>query len=217
MDSKDYISRYIETYAFDENLVGRHMVFIAGPRQTGKTWLAKQWLKKKACSELYFNWDDIGTRQAYRSDSRFFESPARSVGIRDPWIAFDEIHKFRFLVTGSARLDLFRKAGDSLVGRYNLFHMMPLCVNEIAGAPISSCFLQESAYDVMVSAFENHVSRATPHEILEVCDALKRYGPFPEPFLKQNERFCRKWHQDYISLFTCPANHVSLVNAEPGR
>lgn len=218
MDSKDYISRYIETYAFDEDLVGRHMIFIAGPRQTGKTWLAKQWLKKKACSELYFNWDDIGTRQAYRSDSRFFESPARSVGIRDPWIAFDEIHKrnqwrdilkgaydifgeeFRFLVTGSARLDLFRKAGDSLVGRYNLFHMMPLCVNEIAGAPISSCFLQESAYDAMVSAFENHISRATPHEISEVCDALKRYGPFPEPFLKQNERFCRKWHQDYISL-----------------
>jgi predicted AAA+ superfamily ATPase len=218
MDSKKHIFRHIESYAFDENLIGRHMVFIAGPRQTGKTRLAKQWLEKKACSQLYFNWDDIGTRQAYRSDSRFFESPARSVGIRDPWIAFDEIHKrslwrdilkgaydifgeeFRFLITGSARLDLFRKSGDSLVGRYNLFHMMPLCVNEITDAPVSSCFLQESDYDAMVGAFKTHISHATLPETSEACESLKRYGPFPEPFLKQNERFCRKWHQDYISL-----------------
>ncbi len=218
MVSKNHIFRHIESYAFDENLIGRHMVFIAGPRQTGKTWLAKQWLEKKACSQLYFNWDDIGARQAYRSDSRFFESPARSVGIRDPWIAFDEIHKrnhwrdilkgaydifgeeFRFLITGSARLDLFRKSGDSLVGRYNLFHMMPLCVNEIMGEPISSCFLQESDYDAMVGAFKKHISHATLPETSEACEGLKRYGPFPEPFLKQNERFCRKWHQDYISL-----------------
>jgi len=41
MDSKKHIFRHIESYAFDENLIGRHMVFIAGPRQTGKTWLAK--------------------------------------------------------------------------------------------------------------------------------------------------------------------------------
>jgi len=218
MDSKKHIFRHIESYAFDENLIGRHMVFIAGPRQTGKTWLAKQWLEKKACGQLYFNWDDIATRQAYRSDSRFFESPARSAGIRDPWIAFDEIHKrnlwrdilkgaydifgeeFRFLITGSARLDLFRKSGDSLVGRYSLFHMMPLCVNEITGAPVASCFLQESDYDAMVGAFKKHISYATFSETWEACESLKQYGPFPEPFLKQNERFCRKWHQDYISL-----------------
>ena len=31
--------------------------------------------------------------QAYRTDSRFFESPARSLGRPDPWIVFDEIHK----------------------------------------------------------------------------------------------------------------------------
>jgi len=64
MNSNDYISRPLETYAFDENLTGRHMVFIAGPRQTEKTRLAKQWLYKNDCSPLYFNWDDLQTRQA---------------------------------------------------------------------------------------------------------------------------------------------------------
>jgi hypothetical protein len=218
MDSNDYITRSIETYAFDENLIGRHMVFIAGPRQTGKTRLAKEWLNKNGCSPLYFNWDDLKTRQSYRSDSRFFESPARNIGTKDPWVAFDEIHKrntwrdilkgaydifgeeFRFLITGSARLDLFRKSGDSLVGRYNLFHMMPLCVNEILGTPTSTCFLQESTFDAIITAFENRISYGSSSETFETCNALERYGPFPEPFLKQNERFCRKWHQDYISL-----------------
>ncbi len=124
MDSKDYIERMVEKYAFDETLTGRHMVFLAGPRQVGKTILAKNWLKKRVSSSLYFNWDDPSTRRTYLVDSRFFESPARSLGIPDPWIVFDEIHKrsqwrdilkgaydlfgkeFRFLITGSARLDL---------------------------------------------------------------------------------------------------------------
>ena len=84
MKSNHYIPRMVEDYAFDETLTGRHMVFLAGPRQVGKTVLARQWLKKRGCAPLYFNWDDISTRQAYLADSRFFESPARSLGIQDP-------------------------------------------------------------------------------------------------------------------------------------
>lgn len=135
MKTKPYIPRLVENYAFDETLTGRHMVFLAGPRQVGKSVLAKNWLKKEGCSSLYFNWDDIATRQVYQANSRFFESPARTLGIKDPWIVFDEIHKhnrwqdilkgiydlfgddFRFLITASARLDLFRCSGDSLIGR----------------------------------------------------------------------------------------------------
>ena len=93
MKSKNYIPRILEDYAFDETLTGRHMVFIAGPRQVGKTMLARQWLERGGGAPLYFNWDDISTRRAYLADSRFFESPARSLGIQDPWIVFDEIHK----------------------------------------------------------------------------------------------------------------------------
>jgi predicted AAA+ superfamily ATPase len=218
MVSKDYIPRSIESYAFDENLTGRHMVFIAGPRQVGKTLLAKNWLKRKRCASLYFNWDDLSTRRAYLANSRFFESPARSLGIRDPWIVFDEIHKrghwrdilkgiydgfsdeFRFLITGSARLDLFRRAGDSLVGRYNLFHMFPFTLSEIAGASRKSCFLEETSPGKLFTGFEEEISCSLPRTIEEAHHGLLRFGPFPEPFLRQNERFSRKWHQDYFSL-----------------
>ena len=93
MVSENYIPRALEEYAFDESLTGRHMVFLAGPRQVGKTMLARQWLEKNGCPSLYYNWDDAVTRRAYRNNSRFFESPARSLGNRDPWIVFDEIHK----------------------------------------------------------------------------------------------------------------------------
>ncbi len=139
MKSENYIPRWVKDYDFDENLSGKHMVFLAGPRQVGKTSLAKNWLKGKGCSSLYFNWDDISTRKAYMANNRFFESPVRSLGIKDPWIVFAEIHKryrwrdilkgtydlfgdeFRFLITGSARLDLFRRSEDSLVGIYSCF------------------------------------------------------------------------------------------------
>lgn len=218
METKNYIPRIVESYAFDDKLVGRHMVFLAGPRQVGKSMLAKNRLKNLGCQALYFNWDDIATRQGYRTDSRFFESPARSSGIKDPWIVFDEIHKrnhwrdilkgiydlfgdeFRFLITGSARLDLFRRSGDSLIGRYNLFHLFPLNIKEVIGAILSSCFLSESDPQRLLTAFEKQITEPISAQISEAYSLLRRHGPFPEPFLQQNDRFSRKWHQDYLTL-----------------
>jgi predicted AAA+ superfamily ATPase len=218
MNSNDYIPRIVEEYAFDETLIGRHMVFLAGPRQVGKTMLALRWLEKRKCAALYFNWDDISTRQAYLADSRFFESAARSLGIQDPWIVFDEIHKrnrwrdilkgaydlfgdqFKFLITGSARLDLFRRSGDSLVGRYNLFHMMPLSTGEVTHMRREPFFLEQTDSDRQADVFEESISRPLAPEVVGAYENLCQYGPFPEPFLRQNDRFCRKWHQDYISL-----------------
>ena len=213
-----YIHRLPEEYAFDEDLSGRHLIFLAGPRQTGKTRLAKEWLKKCGCTSLYFNWDDIATRRAYLNDSRFFESPARSIGVDDPWIVFDEIHKrknwrdilkgvydifsddFRFLVTGSARLDLFRRSGDSLVGRYNLFHLFPLNIRELTGGKLATAFLLAGNFEEFSRDFNLKVSAGLSTEIVDAYLDLVHYGPFPEPLLRQKERFCRKWHEDYSSL-----------------
>jgi len=218
MVTNHYIPRSVDGYAFDEALTGRHMVFLAGPRQVGKTRLAKYWLAKSGCTPLYFNWDDVATRKAYLNDSRFFESPTRALNVEDPWIVFDEIHKrprwrnilkgaydlfgeeFRFLITGSARLDLFRRSGDSLVGRYSLFHMMPLSLSEICNERRGTCFLEAGAALDAGNVFEKEISRSLGPDIIEAFEALLRHGPFPEPFLRQNDRFSRKWHQDYTSL-----------------
>ena len=114
----------------------RKMVFIAGPRQVGKTTLAKALLKNP---DGYLSWDI----RAHRDRILHEEWP------NAPLLVLDEIHKFRkwrnllkglfdqyrskmqILVTGSAKLDYYRHGGDSLQGRYHLLHLYPLSVAEL--------------------------------------------------------------------------------------
>ncbi len=125
------IERHLSAFVADEKL-GRQMRFIAGPRQAGKTTLARGILASKKSAELYFNWDLREVRESFRSDAGFFETSLRDAAVAGhrPWIGFDEIHKMprwkdilksyfdkfeaeaRFIVTGSARLDWFRRSGD---------------------------------------------------------------------------------------------------------
>lgn len=118
------------------------MVFIGGPRQVGKTTLALQFLDPPARSHpAYLNWDVTAHRQKIRRE----EFP-----LDEPLIVVDEVHKFRrwrgllkglfdqyhparrFLVTGSARLDHYRRGGDSLQGRYHYWRLHPFTVGELS-------------------------------------------------------------------------------------
>ena len=112
------------------------MVFVAGPRQVGKTTLVKALTGAKAG---YLSWDVAEHRERILRR----ELPATRL-----WI-FDELHKYRswrnylkglfdnrragqqILVTGSARLDFYRFGGDSLQGRYHLLRLHPLSVAEL--------------------------------------------------------------------------------------
>ena len=105
------------------------MVFLGGPRQVGKTTFSKSLLVDASdSSPAYLNWDNIEDRKKILAG----DWPRR-----EKLIILDELHKFskwrglikgfydklknthRFLVTGSARLDYYRKGGDSLLGRYH--------------------------------------------------------------------------------------------------
>ncbi len=151
------------------------MVFVAGPRQVGKTSLAKRVLEHVAPgSGDYLNWDAAADRK--RILGRDWDPTA-------PLIVFDELHKYnrwknwlkglydtrnpkqQFLVTGSARLDTYRRGGDSMVGRFHLWHLHPFSLGE---HPISLD------------------AAATQSRLLRV-------GGFPEPFVKNDERFARRW------------------------
>jgi len=174
----DYIPRYVEHPVSDD--IKRKMVFIGGPRQTGKTTFAKHLCERWGFDvrKRYLNWDAPEDRENILRE-RF---PAGS-GL----LILDEIHKcskwrqvvkglfdkrgneLQILVTGSARLDYYRRGGDSLQGRYHFYRLLPFSCAEL-GAPTIS-----TVRDLLV------------------------YGGFPEPFLLQSEKESRRWSREYRS------------------
>ncbi len=162
--------RYLEPQIRQD--LARKMVFVAGPRQVGKTTVAKRLLGRDGA---YLNWDIAEHREKILAG----ELPTASL-----W-AFDEIHRYRkwrqflkgafdgrrkdqqILVTGSARLDFYRYGGDSLQGRYHLLRLHPFTVAELGVS-----------------------SPADFHQLLAL-------GGFPEPFLVGSEREARRWSREY--------------------
>jgi len=233
-------NRYLAQIAFSSDF-GRQMRFIAGPRQCGKTFLARQQLEIKGMSRLYYTWDDRSVREAYRGDNRFIErdlgNVAKQEGIH--WACFDEIHKMpswknilkdffdhyeervRFIVTGSAQLDSFRRSGDSLAGRYLLFHLFPFTLRELVrdDVPVT---VPDDAVDFVLPIMDT--VRYYPAEI----EALLAFSGFPEPFLSQKAAFQRRWKKDYIdrliredlrdiTRIVALENVASLMAIMPGR
>ena len=189
------IHRYLETPITLD--LPRKMVFVAGPRQVGKATMAHQILKQSGPG-LSLSWDQRADRREIRK--------ARWPGGK-ALVVLDELHKYRFwkrwlkgefdkhrdrlqfLVTGSARLDIYRRGGDSLQGRYHHYRLHPLSCAEI----------QPPARRELPSPGEElAVPGQGPKETVE---ALFRYGGFPEPFLAQSDRELRRWQKERLDRF----------------
>ncbi len=168
----------------------RQMAFISGPRQVGKTTTCRN------LSEVYLDWDNEdhralilqgpGAVATYAGVERLSQAPIP--------IVFDELHKykrwkqflkgffdtyearFRIMVTGSSRLDVYRKGGDSLMGRYFLYRMHPLSVAELCQQEVS------------IDTFPAPV--CLPDDDWQ---ALWKFGGHPEPFIKRSPHFSRRW------------------------
>jgi predicted AAA+ superfamily ATPase len=160
-----------------EEFLRKKMVFLGGPRQVGKTTLCLSFLEPPDVrNPAYLNWDEVGTRSLLRQG----KLPT------DRILVLDEIHKYKlwrglikgfydankgyqdYLVTGSARLDHYRKGGDSLLGRYRYLRLHPFSVSELK--------IQNSAN----------------------LESLLRFGGFPEPFFSQSTRDHKLWCAERI-------------------
>ncbi|MBI4925636.1 MAG: ATP-binding protein [Bdellovibrio sp.] len=184
------IRRYLSGQILSD--LEKKMVFLGGPRQVGKTTLANTLLSKEKTG--YLNWD-IG---AHRTRILRHELPKADL------LIFDEIHKYKkwrnylkgifdamkvdeldskkILITGSARLDIYRHGGDSLQGRYHYLRLMPLSFAEINGHSQSDLF------------------------------NLFKYSGFPEPFFSQDEKEVRRWTLAYAQrLFADDLSSLETV------
>ncbi|MSR88679.1 MAG: ATP-binding protein [Candidatus Margulisbacteria bacterium] len=156
----------------------KKIVFISGPRQSGKTTFSKS-----LCNSFdYINYDLSEHRQTILQ---------KSWDRTKELVIFDELHKMkewkrwlkgiydtegttpRLLVTGSAKLDVFRKAGDSMAGRFFSHRLYPLDCKEI-----------HTLY---------------PHETPEnILDLLLKTSGFPEPYLSGKESYYKRWRKTYL-------------------
>jgi len=167
--------RYITSHILDD--LKRKMVFVGGPRQVGKTTLAKAILSSNYPDGRYLNWDFDEDRQ---------DILHKRWSTDNPLLIFDELHKFpkwkgwikgiydvshdlhSFLITGSARFDVYRRGGDSLLGRYHYWRLHPFTLDEIPKG-------------------------ISPKDAFE---RLMTLGGFPEPFLEGDERIARRWRRE---------------------
>jgi hypothetical protein len=204
------ISRYVQEIAFSGEF-GRQMRFIAGPRQCGKTTIARDFISRYSGDSLYYNWDSRKIRDAYIRDSHFFIRDIYNVppcGNGKRWVCMDEIHKYpgwknilkdffdsyheelQFIVTGSARLDMMRQSGDSLAGRYLSFRLNPVSLGEFVGLPPVPP--PESSDDIIQICLDTPVYRQDELEV------LLRFSGFPEPLLLAKDRFFTRWQSGYL-------------------
>jgi predicted AAA+ superfamily ATPase len=171
--------RYLSPYITKD--LDKKMVFLTGPRQAGKTTLVKAILDKRP--GIYLNWDDPDHRK---------QIIARDWSDEEKLIVFDEIHKYlrwknfvkgtydtqknkhHFIITGSAKLDIYKKGQDSMLGRFFSWRLHPLCLAEL-----KSDFKETSK---------------------ESLNRLLNLGGFPEPYFEGDEVFAKRWRREKLRL-----------------
>lgn len=191
------VPRYIENSIIKDALNAKKIAFISGPRQVGKTTLAKHILENKNSGENYFSFDDDEFKKIWIKNPK---SILQNLDIKDhPLIVFDEIHKdhkwknklkglydlynkeAQFIVTGSARLNFFRKSGDSLQGRYIPYHLHPFTFGEVSHVKPPP---------------EIHWDENFGNSIFNIKDLLS-LGGFPDPLLGGSLNKARRFQRLY--------------------
>jgi len=168
----------------------RQMSFICGPRQVGKTTTCRH------SGTHYISWDNLDDRNILLKgpEALFDHLGFQKLEKHKPILVLDEIHKyskwkillkgifdtysnlFKIIVTGSSQLNIYRKGGDSLMGRYFLYRMHPLSIAELLNTNFSDQPIQP------VKKISN-----------KKFESLWKFGGFPEPFLKNDLRFSNQW------------------------
>jgi len=191
------IERIYQKVIRDHFSRNRQMLFLSGPRQVGKTTSSLT----ETSPGYYLNWDNDVHRAVILAGPAAVALHLGLSRLRTslPVVVFDEIHKYRYwkrflkgffdtyekkvriIVTGSARLDVYKRGGDSMMGRYFLYRIHPLSLREI----VDSSFKETDI---------------SPPIACKDFDVLMEHGGFPEPFVQRNDRFTHQWRRLRLDL-----------------
>lgn len=196
--------RYIYKIVQDLALKRKKMAFISGPRQVGKTTLAKSYALDFDQVQ-YKNWDEIAFRRLWlKAPNTLSTEFDLTKEKKNNLLILDEIHKSKgwksklkgiydefgdrlnILVTGSARLNVYKKGSDSLMGRYLNFRLHPFSYGELlSNTPISP--------DVWKNNILNNIKIASAKP--EIISNLLKYGGFPEPYFAGSDQISNIWRK----------------------
>lgn len=195
--------RYAEG-AIREALADTRVVAISGPRQAGKTTLAR---KIAGRERTFLTLDDAAVLASARRDpnglvrsldtaviDEIQRAPELLLAIKQ---AVDEdTRPGRFLITGSADLQAIPRTQDSLAGRIEVVPLFPLAQAEILGHPHPPRFID--------AAFAGDVPRppdATSFDPNDAFDAVAAVlaGGYPDAVARRNERRRADWYRAYVS------------------
>ena len=198
-------SRYISNIIKELCFTGpQKMALVVGPRQSGKTTLSKYLLKQRG-EGAYYNWDQREFRSLWARTPQKIITDLPDNQKTPPILVLDEIHKAKLwkrtlkgifdtlehrvdiVVTGSARLDTYKKGSDSLLGRYFYFRLHPFSVAEMLGKTPPDP-------DGVIEALRKDAPLPS-REAIEALNNLITFGGFPEPLFSQSERRARAWRQ----------------------
>lgn len=213
MAIKSLYTRFIQA-RMDEALADSPVVLVHGPRQCGKTTLAR--LVGDAAGYTYITFDDDVLRSAAQSD------PVGFVGDLGNKVILDEVQRVpelftslkvavdrdrvpgRFILTGSANVLLLPKLADSLAGRMELLRLHPLAQSELSGAP--SGFL-----DILFTAgFRGGCHSRLSNELAERIVA----GGYPAALERSTSRRRAAWYRDYIeTLVQRDVRHLARISS----
>ncbi len=205
------IERIYSSVLDDHFNKNRQMIFLSGPRQVGKTTISKTSENKV----IYINWDNQTHRFILGKGpnnliNEFNLDNLENIGAR---LVFDEIHKyskwktflkgffdtyegkFKIIVTGSSRLNIYKKGGDSLMGRYFPYRMHPLSIGEL----LNSRLRDKEIF------FPSKLEK-------NLFERLLNFSGFPEPFIKDEVRFYNRWRKLRLEqLFKEDLRDISYV------